>query len=475
MVMNIKNLQNNLILDTDSYKLSQYVQYPPSTEYVFSYIESRGCNFSKEVVVLGVQYFIKKYLSKPVTQEDIDNAKEFANKHGMIFNESGWQYIVDHYNGVLPLKIRAVPEGTIIPVKNIMASVINTDIKCYWLTSYIETALLRCVWYASTVASNSLHTIQTIKKYLDMTSDDPLTELPFKLHDFGARGVSSKESAGLGGMAHLVNSSGTDTITGILYAMEYYGSDVCGFSIGASEHSTHISWMKENERKSYKNMVDKFAKDGAIFAVVSDSYDIYNAVDNMWGDGLLEQVKERNATVVIRPDSGDPCVVPVKIIKQLMKIVGYTKNSKGYKVLPDYVRVIQGDGINRESVETILSNMEKEGLSASNIAFGMGGGLLQQVNRDDFKFAMKASAVRVANEWRDVFKSPIDDKGKESKKGRLVLIKDNATGKYRTINFHEPITSTEENVMVTVYNNGIVKENMSTFDEVRARASSWKN
>lgn len=469
------NLINNLILNTDSYKLSQWVQYPEFTEIVFSYIESRGCDFSNEIMMFGLQYFVKKYLTKPITQQDILYAEVFAEKHGMPFNKEGWQYILDSHNGILPLRIRAVKEGTVLPIRNVMATVENTDPKCYWLTSYMETALLRAVWYTSTVATNSFLCKRIIKKYLDKTSMDPEGELPFKLHDFGARGVNCLEAAGTGGMAHLVNFMGTDTISGILTAMEYYDTDVCGFSIPASEHSTMTSWLKENEESAYRNMIDQFGQqEGNVFAVVSDSYDIYNAVKNIWGEKLLKAVNEKGSTVVIRPDSGDPETVPVEIIKILMEKVGYTTNEKGYKVLPDHVRVIQGDGINRESLERILENLEKEKLSATNIAFGMGGGLLQQLDRDTFKFAMKCSAAKISNKWVDVYKDPITDKGKKSKKGRMTLVKDIKTGEFRTIPTRgEAVTLNEFNVLETIYHNGVRKEKMMIFDEVRENANSY--
>ena len=466
-------MNTNLLLKTDSYKLSQYLQYPEGTQKVFSYIESRGCSFSTEIMMFGMQYFLKKYLSKPFTADDIAFAEKFASLHGVPFNKSGWEYILKEHGGILPLKIKSVPEGTVVSTHSVMATVENTDEKCAWITSYIETILLQSIWYPSTVATNSFLCKRVIKKYLDLTSDSPEEELSYKLHDFGARGVSSEESGGIGGAAHLINFMGTDTIIGVLTAMEYYNSDVCGTSISASEHSTMTSWGKENEEQAYFNMVDKFGKDGSMFAVVSDSYDIYNAVKNIWCKNLLDSVEKRNATVVIRPDSGNPEVVPVEIIKILMNERGFTVNSKGYKVLPNYVRVIQGDGINRKSIENILINLEKEGISASNIAFGMGGGLLQQLDRDTFKFAMKASAAKINGGWVDIFKDPITDKGKRSKKGRLTLVQHEDTGEFRTINIHEEIHPRENSVMRVVYNNGIVKSEETSMDEIRKRSNSY--
>jgi nicotinamide phosphoribosyltransferase len=425
-------LAKNLILNTDSYKVSMFKQYPAGTTGVYSYIESRGGRYDR-TVFFGLQAFIKEYLLAPITQVDIDIADEILTSHGEPFNRAGWQYILDKHRGYLPVVIRAVPEGTVVPVKNVLATIENTDPECFWLTTWLETALLRAVWYGTTVATQSYTIKQVILDYLERTGDP--TTIDFKLHDFGARGVSSMESAGIGAAAHLVNFMGTDTITGILFAREYYNAGIAGFSIPAAEHSTITSWGRDNEVKAYENMVKQFGVPGALLAVVSDSYDIYEAC-RMWGTELKQQVIDSGATVVIRPDSGDPVEVLPKMFRILAEGFGYTTNSKGYKVLNN-VRVLWGDGINELSIRSILGVMvDMHGWSADNIAFGMGGALLQQLDRDTQKFAMKCSAIRVsvpmvdvftredagnADEWRDVFKDPVTDSVKASKKGRVTL------------------------------------------------------
>jgi nicotinamide phosphoribosyltransferase len=264
------------------------------------------------------------------------------------------------------------------------------------------------------VATHSYSIKEIIKAYLEETSDNVETQLPFKLHDFGARGTSSEESAMLGGMAHLVNFQGTDTLSGIIRARRYYGADMAGFSIPASEHSTMTSWQREGEADAYANMVKQFGGEGKIFAVVSDSYDIYNAVSNIWGKELKEQVKSSGATLVIRPDSGEPSEIVLEVMKRVYETFGGYKNKKGYIVLDDSVRIIQGDGVDKQAIKEILEILKNKGFSADNIAFGMGGGLLQAVGRADFRFAMKASAICVDGEWRDVYKDPITDVGKRS-------------------------------------------------------------
>lgn len=461
-------MQTNLLLNTDSYKASHYLQYPPKTEVVFSYIESRGGDYDS-TVFFGLQAFLKEYLTKPITQEMIDEAESFWKAHGEPFNKEGWQYILKEHNGYLPLRIKAVAEGTVVPTHNALVTIENTDPKCYWLTSYVETSLLRAVWYPTTVATVSHSIKQVIKKFLEETADvEALNGLPFKLHDFGARGVSSYESAGLGGAAHLVNFMGTDTVTGILFAQKYYNEkDMLAFSVPAAEHSSITSWGRDNEVKAYRNMLEQFGGKFPIISVVSDSYNIFDAVGKMWGEELKDEVINSGSLLVVRPDSGNPATVVQKIANILDSKFGHTVNSKGYRVL-NGVRIIQGDGINEESIKDILNTLRGYGYSADNVVFGMGGALLQHSNRDTQKFAYKASAALVDGKWIDVFKDPVTDTVKKSKRGRLML--------YRSRNENQNFfTGVEgrtdaDTVLETVFENGkIVKE--FTFSEVRANSN----
>lgn len=452
----------NLILNTDSYKFSHYKQYPPKTEKVFSYIESRGGKYP-EVTFFGLQAFLMEYLSKPITQADIEEADVFTEAHGVPFNREGWDYILREHKGYIPVRIRAVPEGISVPNSNIMVSVENTDENVPWITSYIETALLRAIWYPSTVATNSRSIKKLISIYLDNTGTPE--DISFKLHDFGARGVSSFESAGLGGAAHLINFKGSDTVTGVYYTNKYYNAGMAGFSIPAAEHSTMTAWGQENEEDAYRNMLAVYAKPGSLLAVVSDSYDLYNAVENIWGGSLKQQVIDSGVTVVIRPDSGHPASVVLKTLQLLDDKFGSKINDKGYKVLNN-VRVIQGDGINEESINDILTLATLAKFSADNIAFGMGGTLLQQLDRDTQKFAMKASAMRINGKWVDIYKDPKTDSGKRSKRGRLTLVKDDYNN-LRTVRTREVGDQVE--ILQDVFLNGKITKTYN-LDEIRENA-----
>lgn len=460
-----------MVTRTDSYKFSQFLQYPKGTTHISSYIESRGGE--DESVFFGLQAFIKEYLMKPITMNDVKRAEHIVQAHGLPFHREGWEIIVNEYGGKLPLEIQAVPEGTVMGTRNVQVQVVNTDPRLAWLTSYIETALLRAIWYPSTVATKSRKMKKVIAKALHETSDIPvMDQLLFKLHDFGARGASSAETATLGGMGHLINFMGTDTFEALEGVMEYYNTDqIVGFSIPASEHSTITSWGRENEVKAYENMIDQFAGEGKIYACVSDSFDIYAATRELWGEKLRDKVIASGGTLVVRPDSGDPETVPVEIIEILAEQFGYTVNSKGYKVLHPSVRVIQGDGINEHSLPKIIENLKKAGFSADNIAFGMGGGLLQAWNRDSLKYAMKASAIRIdEGEWVGFSKDPITDKGKQSKQGRLGLVFEGGIGSAGHRTLPENLANKKGNILRTVFKNGelLVED---TFQEIRDRAS----
>lgn len=457
-------MKQSILLNTDSYKASMFVQYPKNTQTVYSYIESRGGKYD-ELVLFGVQAFIKEYLTDPITMADIDEAEAIWTAHGEPFNREGWEYIVKELGGKLPVRIKAAPEGTVIPVHNVMVTIENTDPKCFWLTTYLETALLRAVWYPTTVATNSREIKKIIRRFMIDTGAD-LAGLNFKLHDFGARGVSSNESAMLGGMGHLINFMGTDTIAAVVGAKRYYNEAIAGFSIPAAEHSTITSWGRENEAKAYRNMLRQFAKPGSLVAVVSDSYDIFNAVENLWGGELRQEVIDSGATVVVRPDSGDPSEVVTRVAELLDKTFGSTVNAKGYKLLNN-VRIIQGDGINATSVASILIALKARGFCADNVAFGMGGALLGAPQRDDQKFAMKCSAALVDGKWVDVFKDPVTDQGKRSKKGRLALEYQCGLGNcgFTTI----PEQYAKNDVLRVVFEDGDILVS-DTFAEIRKRA-----
>lgn len=462
---------NNIILATDSYKLNHWNQYPHDTEAVYSYFESRpGAEFPY-TVFFGLQYLLEKYLDGPVvTQDAIDEAAELAEAHfgnPNYFNLEGWQHIVDHHMGRLPLEIKAVPEGTVIPTGNVLMTVENTCPKCYWLTNAVE-SILTHVWYSSTIATLSRSTKEMIAGHLDATADNR-DGLPFMLHDFGYRGASSHESAGIGGAGHLVNFLGTDTLPAMSVARKHYGAvlDDLAFSVAATEHSVMTARGEEGEMEVVDQLLDEYPT--GILSVVADSYDIYRFVKTI-GSDFRERILAREGTFVVRPDSVTedhpyPSALTVWIAESLWKDFGGTINTKGMKVLDPNVRILWGDGIDPHGIDKILSLLQLHGFSAENMVFGMGGGLLQKVNRDTQRFAFKSSAQKRNGEWHDIFKRPLD-RSKASKRGRLKLI--NIQGQPSTV--AESYEWNAEDQLETVFKNGTLRSE-TDFAAIRARAA----
>jgi nicotinamide phosphoribosyltransferase len=460
-------MKESYLFDTDAYKVSHYLQYPPNTSSMFSYIEARKGGEYDATIFFGLQYFLKEYLSYRVSMSDIEEAKEFYADYGEPFNYEGWKYIATELNGKLPVRIRAVSEGTLVPTGNVLVSIESTDPKVFWIASWLETMMLRYVWYGTTVATRSHKIKQIISEGLRQSSDNAEAELPFKLVDFGARGVSSQESAMIGGAAHLINFVSSDTCVASRFITRYYQTKKPAGSIPAAEHSSIVSWGKNREVDAYRNMLTQFAKPGALVAIVSDSYDLWNAITQHFGTTLKEEILNLGATVIIRPDSGHPPSVVLKSLQLLDEKFGSTINSKGYKVL-NTVRVIQGDGISEHSIQEIINTVLDNGYSLTNVAFGMGGQLLQALDRDTCRWAMKCSSVIVDGESRDVSKDPATDHTKKSKEGRLDLIRW-SDGTYETVKLGE-CDYNAATVMRTVYLNGelLVDDN---FELIRNRAN----
>eukprot|EP00095_Tigriopus_kingsejongensis_P002996 maker-scaffold784_size97500-snap-gene-0.25 protein:Tk02996 transcript:maker-scaffold784_size97500-snap-gene-0.25-mRNA-1 annotation:"hypothetical protein BRAFLDRAFT_121174" len=448
-------------------KVTHHLQYPPGTTYLKAYFESRGGKF-EGTIFYGLQYILKKHLSRKITQAHIDEAEvlfaeHFRNKS--VFNKAGWQYIVDHLNGFIPVRIKAAPEGTFVPVNNVLFTVESTDEKVPWVVSYVETILVQ-FWYPLTVATNSFMQKKIIKASLERTADN-LLMLDFKLHDFGFRGVTCYEAGQLGGSAHLVNFKGTDTLAAIPFIRKYYGpsEEIPAYSIPATEHSTMTAWTQEGELDAAKHILEVLSE--TPMSMVSDSYNLWHFLEQL-GErkDLRALITQRSVPLVIRPDSGEPTEIVPKVLNQLGSLFGSKLNQKGFKVLPNYLRVIQGDGISYDSLQGILAAVEEAGWSTENMTFGSGGGLLQKVNRDTQKCAYKTCLAIIGGKSVDVFKDPITDPGKKSKTGDLTLVSEN--GKLSTIAINQMKPSMLE-ILVPVFENGTLLKEYN-FDEIRRRA-----
>jgi nicotinamide phosphoribosyltransferase len=431
----------NRILEADSYKFSQFNVLPENTEGVFSYIEARVKN--KTIVPIGISMWMQKFLSTPLTQEEVDEAEAICTAHGEPFNKAGFQRIIDVHGGYWPVTIKGMPEG--IPVAS---STPLYTIEAYgedkWCASFLETTMQRAIWYPSSIASTGRELRKEAEWFYEHFSDST-AGTGYVLNDFGARGVSSCESAQIGGLAHLVNFMGTDNIQAILAARKYYGADMPGFSVPASEHSVQCAYGRDNQRAYLKKMLDTYAKPGAIVSIVLDGYDVYREAGLLCTE-FKDQIIASGAKVVFRPDSGDMFEVVPRLLKMQEEAFGFTLNSKGKKVIPN-VGIIQGDGIDSTTFGMLLQKVVDFGYAPESIVMGSGGGLLQKVNRDTYSFAQKTSAILVGGEWIPTVKDPITDSGKKSKGGYLT-----------------------DDRFITMYKDGKILYR-PTFDEIRQNAA----
>ncbi|MGL5956393.1 MAG: nicotinate phosphoribosyltransferase [Brevinema sp.] len=413
---------------TDAYKASHFLQLPPNTKAVRFYIAPRRALSSEcqQYLVFGIRYFIERYLQIPITLEDIEDVRKIWNSFNIggssyDFPLHGFQKIATMYQGLLPIKIVGVKEGQILTQYNTPIFIISIDDPdLVWLPGFIETALQRSIWYPSTVATTSFNIKQELKKAYDLSvSPENYYTLNFRLHDFGARGASSGESASIGGLAHLLNFMGTDTMEAVYLGYKLYGIPIneLASSIPATEHSTVTSWGDgfQGERAALLNFIQACETNhDKVFSFVSDSYDYFYTIDNLWGDPeIIQLIKSKGLTPIVRPDSGDPIEVVLYALEALSKTWGYHINSKGFKVL-DTIRIIQGDGMNSVLIKKLVDIILKHNYSVENVAFGMGGGLLQKLNRDSMSWAMKMYRLNDNGVWRDIQKKPVTQQDKQS-------------------------------------------------------------
>ena len=463
----------NFILLTDSYKINHHSMYPEGTENVYSYFESRKGAKYPYTVLFGLQMILKRYFEGVVvTMEDIEEADTFCKAHfGMDnFNRKMWEKIVKVHGGKLPLKIKSAPEGLPIPVGNVMVTVEATDPECAPLTNVIET-LLTHLWYSSNVATISRDIRVFMSKAFEKSvSEELMFLLDFMLHDFGFRGTTSVEAAGRGGAAHLVNFKGTDTIIGITYAQKYYGANMAGLSVPASEHSVMTSLGEAGEFDMIERLIEKYPN--GILSVVSDSYNIERVLTE-YLPALKDKILARDGKFVVRPDSprwdGDTAANQIVWIATVLEAhFGATLNKKGYKELNPKVGIIYGDGLSVEEIKEAVDALVKDGYAASTCVYGMGGGLLQKHNRDTQRSAFKCSAQFRNGEWVDIQKKPLDTT-KASKKGRLKLVcEEGAHGKVlTTVGIDDP----RPDQLVTVFQNGQIICDWR-WDRVRERAQT---
>lgn len=485
------NNNYNFILDTDSYKNDHGRMLPIGTKKIFSTIVFRKPNqYTSMTKFMGITYAVRNYLNHTITLEEINVAKKYIEFQGYEFNESRWIKIVNKYNGKLPISVRSIAEGMIVPVGIPVVTVENTDDEFAWLVSYIEPALQRIIWKMTTVASCAYETYNYLNAKMKEQSDKN-EYVNFHLHNFGARGADSYESNIMSSISHIsAGFNGTDSLNTDWEIYKLYNepnksafTPRC-FSVLASEHSVMCANSNADERDDELaikmmldllddelNKIEKGDKGCPIVSIVCDTYDIYRVCSDLIGSKFRDKIiklGERGGRVVVRPDSGSPTEVPIKCLEILMDQFGYTINKKRYKQLPPFIKVLQGDGINRESISKIIENLENKKICLTELMFGQGGALTHGASRDEFSCSMKATALMDKNgKWIDLFKDPITDIGKRSLKGVV------STFSNKTINhiFSErrgldKFNLDVEDIMVEVFRNGEIKNLPNDFSEV---------
>lgn len=467
--------EDNRIFATDSYKFTHWKQIRKGTTKIISYMESRlGAKYQTNIFA-GLQPYAMGLAGKVLSKERIEAADWFCRQHfnRELFNKRGWLEVLDQYGGIIPITVKAVKEGSEVGISNVLITFENNGPE--WLTQYFE-GYFQKVWYTTVIATNSFYCKRRIKQGLERTHSD-MNHLEYALHDFGYRGVSSEEQAGLGGMAHLMCFKGTDNVQGIIAANKYYNPDVArmtfdnyqsmfkmyGYSIAASEHSIATPFGRGQGELDYiKNMLEVYPD--SPFSIVMDSYDQDGFIDKV--AQFKEQITERESFMVLRPDSGDPIEENLKIVNKLWNVFGGEYHG-GFRRVNRKVAQIQGDSIDYDMVDQLCSAFENGKWCLDGLVMGSGGGLLQKFNRDTNRNAIKCNKTVIDGVDVDVVKDPID-KSKKSKGGDLKLIKA-FDGSYSTISSMDMtrvMFNSYEDQLETVFENGELKR-FQTFEDIR--------
>ena len=465
----MKDFKENRVMICDSYKMSHYLQYPHNGVNTFSYGEARSLKNYDKTLFFGLQMIWKKYFAAPLTIEEVDEAEIYTKAHGVPFNRKGWLKIIKEYKGYLPVTIKAVPEGLVIPNKMVLFNVKLTkkDKDLIWLPSWLEAFLMK-VWYTCTVATRSYYVKEMLLENAKMTSINP--NVDFSFHNFGDRGATCVEAAAFGGVAHLTCFKGTDNLNCLRYAHIFMNQPIedIAFSISASEHSTTTSWGKDRELDMVDNHIET-NKGNPLMAAVADSYDVYNFTDKITSGKFKEKIESDDYPKFIeRPDSGYAPDVMNGILNIYEKNqVQYATNERNYRTFKKY-GFIWGDGVNMEHMQDVLTTLRLRMYAIENMSFGSGGWLMQQHDRDTLGFAIKCSSITFDDESEmDVYKDPITDKGKTSKRGRVTTYFDRANDTFEVGLEDEGGSMGRPEILEVVIENGkLIKE--YTLTQVRA-------
>jgi nicotinamide phosphoribosyltransferase len=469
-------MRKNIVTNTDSYKFMNNAFMMGVSNVWSAFMSRKGAKYPTTVMT-GLQYFLIEYFEGVVvTSDKLQHARFVAQNHlgsEHDLNEEMWETIINEYGGKLPLTIKAMPEGTEVPqgVPLMAVTLTKDDDRLKALPNHVETILTN-VYGACTVATKSKYIKRMLLKYAEMTAEDN-AYVNYQVHDFAQRSVKAPEQAGTSGFGHLLHFFGTDTVLAWELALDYYGGipATIGHSVFASEHNLMMHRGRNGEREVTAEVLRQ--RTTGIVSMVSDTYNIYEYVDQIVGVEFKEAILERDGVFVVRPDSvtdehDTPAKISLWILESLWNNFGGTVNKKGYKVLDPHVRCIYGDSLTDETIEELLELIIANGFSAENMVFGCGSWLLDKHNRDTQQFAYKSSAMRVDGKWVGVQKDPIGKTFKTSPKGRMKVVKDGDT--YKMLTEFDDGYDDAKDELVTVFVDGVITKRY-TLDEIRANAS----
>lgn len=435
------------LMQTDAYKLDHRRQYGLAgcVTRVYSNYTNRKSRLPgiDHVVHFGLQAYIQKYLVdafEPFFAANVDEVCALYHERltSILGADAAHAIGTDHVAalhqlGHLPLEIKSVPEGTLVPIRVPTLTIENTDPEFFWLTNYIETGLSAAIWHPSTSATIA-HAYRMVLDRTAAVTGAPPGAVDWQLHDFSYRGMSSHETAAASGAAHLLSFQGTDTLAALEWIDRYYGGPYVAGSVAATEHSvmsTGIASMG-GELELFAKLIKLYPS--GILSVVSDTFDLWSVLTNVL-PALKDEINAREGKLVLRPDSGDPvkilCGNPAGrtdqerkgVVRLLWDLFGGTENAAGFRRLNPKVGVIYGDSITLDRAKEITAKLSQMGFESTTVVFGVGSFTYQHVTRDTFGSAMKATWAEVDGAGVDLFKDPVTDDGtKKSATGRLAVL-----------------------------------------------------
>lgn len=495
-------LDRNAITATDFYKICHKAMYPEGMTKLYSTWTPRSNKFfpySDQVVWFGLQGLIKKYLIDYFNENFFSLPLEaiicdFKLIVGQCFDKDTSTDHIEalHKLGYLPIEIKALPEGTLVPIGIVPMTIENTHPDFAWLTNYLETFISQNLWSPTTTATIAYVFHQHLKESLEACGEDAaLAKCLFG--DFSPRGMSSLESSMVGGAGHLTGSIKTSAVEAIRYMIHYYGADLAKETIGqwsaSVEHScvcSHFFLNGEDEAVFFQRLLDEVYV-GKSFTYVADSFDFWNFVSVSLPKFKDKIMRRKNAKVCIRPDSGSPelilCGNPdgedeaerKGLVEVIWDIFGGIVNQKGFKKIDAHIGIVYGDSITIERCKVICERLLAKGFCVNNVIFGVGSYTYNMISRDTLGHALKATYCEVNGKSIQLFKNPKTDKDavKKSQKGKVAVVKRN--GQLMLMDHLDEKTEKNvvDNLLRTVFRNGVLKTE-TTLQQIRDRIYSGK-